>query len=167
MPKTPAELAIEQAHELAAREAAELAEILKTVPGGAELVQWFEPATNTHYNFGDAEIISLHLDRTKPSILRFWTYRISRDGDRDIIVTFTLEEITDLKLEGFSRQNVIGGLQLRRVAGKDEYELRLVGCYGLEGTIRFRRIQVAFAPGRPDDHSHETKELPRRGSSVR
>jgi hypothetical protein len=156
MPKTSAELASEQARELAAREAAELAEILKTVPGGAELVQWFDAATNTDYtpNFGDAEIISLHLDRTKPSILRFWTYRNFRDGDRHIIVTFTLEEVTDLKLEGFSHQNVIGGLQLRRVAGKDEYELLLVGCYGLEGTIRARRVKIAFAPGRPDVDRH-------------
>jgi hypothetical protein len=59
---------------------------------------------------------SLHLDRTRPSTLRFWTHRNFRDGDRHIIVTFTFEEITHLRLEGFSRQNVIDGLELRRVS---------------------------------------------------
>ena len=169
MSKTPAEIELERKDELAAREAAELAEMLKTVPGGAGLVQWFAGATNPLRtpNFGDAEIISLHLDRIKPSILRLWTYRNFRDGDRDIIVTFTLEGVTALRLEGFSHQNVIGGLQLRQVAAGDEYELLLLGCYGLEGTIRFRGLQIAFAPGRPDDHRHKTKKLSRRGRSIR
>ncbi|MFI5013420.1 MAG: hypothetical protein ACHQAY_13845 [Hyphomicrobiales bacterium] len=138
------------------------------IPGGPDLVAWFGHVPN----FQDAEIVSLDLHRRGPSILRihFWNRRNEIDDcgyyvlDRHAVVAFTLEDIMDLQLDGFSHQNVIFGLQLRRASERpdrrpyysldpspDDYEIQLEPCFGLDGSIRCRRISVAFIPGKPDD----------------
>ncbi|MBP2498967.1 hypothetical protein ABID82_006539 [Methylobacterium sp. PvP062] len=68
----------------------------------------------------------------------------------------------DLRLDGFSRQNVIGGLILRRAPDRperrnylaldptpDDIEIELEPCYGLDGLIRARSVAIAFEPGEP------------------
>jgi Immunity protein 50 len=141
--------------------------IYDAVPGGAELVRWFgrEPS------FHDAEILSLHLRRKGRSVLRLhgWinTGAVGSDGyyvlDRHAIVTFTLEGVMDLRLGGFSVQNVIGGLILRRAPDRPErrgyltleplpqdIEIELEPCYGLDGWIRARSVSITFEPGKPN-----------------
>ena len=141
--------------------------IYDVVPGGAELLRWFgrEPS------FHDAEMLSLDLRRKGQSEFRFhgWitTDELGEDGfvvrDRHAIVTFTLEGIMDLQLDGFSIQNVIGGLILRRAPHRPErqgylaldplpqdIEIELEPCYGLNGLIRARSVTISFQPGRPD-----------------
>lgn len=135
------------------------------IAGGAELVRWFGQEPTFH----DAEILSLHLRRKGQSslCLHGWinTGEVGQDGyyvlDRHAIVTFTLTEVVDLKLDGFSRQNVIGGLVLRRAPDRaDRYgyfsplpqdiEVELEPCYGLDGFIRARSVSIEFKPGKPD-----------------
>ena len=139
--------------------------IYDAVPGGSELVRWFgrEPS------FHDAEILSLYLRRKGRSILRLhgWinTGAVGPDGyyvlDRHAIVTFTLDGVMDLQLDGFSVQNVIGGLILRRAPDRPErrgyfeplpqdIEIELEPCYGLDGLIRARSVSITFEPGKPD-----------------
>jgi len=69
----------------------------------------------------------------------------------------------DLQLDGFSVQNVIGGLILRRAPDRPErrgyvaleplpqdIEIELEPCYGLDGLIRARSVSITFEPGKPD-----------------
>lgn len=137
------------------------------LPGGAELLRWFGRVPSFH----DAEIISLDLRRKGKSALSLhsWvgTDKVSEAGfivlDRHAVVTFTLEGIMDLQLDGFSTQNVIGGLTLRRATDRPErrgylalaplpqdLEIELEPCYGLNGTIRARSVAITCQPGKPD-----------------
>ena len=141
--------------------------IYDVVPGGAHLMRWFGQVPSFH----DAEILSLHLRRKAQSVLRLhgWTNtgEVGRDGyfilDRHAIVTFTLSGVMDLQLDGFSIQNVIGGLVLRRAPDRPErrghlaldplpqdIEIELEPCYGLSGLIRARAVTITFEPGKPN-----------------
>jgi hypothetical protein len=91
--------------------------IYDNVSGGPELLTWFGEEPTFH----DAEVISLSLSRTGPSELKIhgWiaTDDVDPNGyivlDKHAIVTFSLEGVMDLQLDGFSGQNVVGGLVLR------------------------------------------------------
>jgi hypothetical protein len=140
--------------------------IYDTVPGGAELVRWFGQVPTFH----DAEILALDLRRRSASSLKIhgWisTGRISRDGtselDKHAVVTFAIESVMDLKLDGFSPQNVINGLVLRRAAVRpdrrpflsldplpEDVEIELEPSFGLEGFVRARSVSITFVPGKP------------------
>lgn len=68
----------------------------------------------------------------------------------------------DLQLSGFSDQNVIFGLILRYATDRgradyyampealDDIEIELLPCYGLDGFIRAKKLEISFTPGRPD-----------------
>jgi hypothetical protein len=141
-------------------------QIYDAVVGGTELVQWFGRVPSFH----DAEILSLCLHRRGESFLRLhgWimTGAVGQDGyfilDKHAIVTFRLTEIMDLQLSSFSRQNVIGGLTLRRAPYRpdrrphltsdplpEDIEVELEPCYGLDGLIRARSVSITFEPGKP------------------
>jgi hypothetical protein len=143
--------------------------IIENLPGGPELLAWFGHVPSFH----DAEIISLHLDRSGPSTLRIHTWdatgRVDSKGfyilEKDVVVTFILEEVESLELESFSHQNVIGGLESNGIKAEassfgmqwiqpptprpDLYEVVLHPCFGLSGTIRARRVSSALAPAEP------------------
>ena len=139
-------------------------DVLASIPGGPELLAWFGHVPRFH----DAEIISLHLNRTGPSTLSIHTWEITDTVDskgfyvleKQAIVTFTLEEIENLELEGFSHQNVLGGLELNRIEAEastsgrqgirpDLYEIVLHPCYGLSGSIRAQQVSIALTPSEP------------------
>ena len=137
-------------------------DVLESVPGGPDLLAWFGHVPRFH----DAEIISLHLNRTGPSTLSIHTWEITDTVDskgfyvleKQAIVTFTLEEIENLELEGFSHQNVLGGLELNRIEAStsgrqgirpDLYETVLHPCYGLSGSIRAQQVSIALTPSEP------------------
>ncbi|MFB0493741.1 hypothetical protein ABIE45_006397 [Methylobacterium sp. OAE515] len=142
------------------------ANIYAEVPGGPELVRHFGRVPSFH----DGEILGLRLDRDGPSTLRVhgWinTGGVGLDGalalKRHAVVTFTLRGVMDLRLDGFSRQNIIGGLILRRALDRPErryhlaldpapedIEIELVPCYGLDGLIRARSVAITFEAGGP------------------
>lgn len=121
-------------------------------------------------SFHDGEILSLHLNRDGPSALRIhgWitTDRVGLDGslvlERHAVVTFTLRGIMDLRLNGFSIQNVIGGLILRRASDRPERrgylaldpapdDIELEPCFGLDGLIRARSVAITFEPRKPGE----------------
>jgi len=141
--------------------------IYAEIPGGSELVAWFgrEP------RFHDAEIVGLNLRRRAESTLdvHFWTAtgEVDERGyfvlDNHVLVTFAMEEIVDLELDGFNHQNAIYGLSLRRspidperapyVMGDspDDFEIEIEGAYGMEGRIRCQKISIRLTPGKPAD----------------
>jgi hypothetical protein len=140
-------------------ECEETANVLKTLSGGPELLVWFggEP------NFGDAELVSLWLDRTATSYLCI--ARQSAPGTngtpKEAIIKFHLTDMIDVVIEGFSHQNVIGGLMLRRAPSKEsdlslhgiglvypQHEITLEPCAGAFGTIRASIINISIEPVR-------------------
>ena len=142
--------------------------IYANIQGGPNLLAWFGHIPDFH----DAEIVSFGLRRRAPSMLVIHAWNRTNEADarghrildRHAIVTFALEDIVDLQLNGFSHQNVISGLHLRRAPARpdrrpfygldpspSDYEIELEPCFGLDGMIRCRRILVDLIPGKPDD----------------
>ncbi|PZO03177.1 MAG: hypothetical protein DCF30_03355 [Hyphomicrobiales bacterium] len=138
-----------------------------SLPGGNDVIEWFGRVPDFH----DAEIISLHLDRGGPSRLAIHFFKLQQsithskgvmEPTGDAIVTFELDYIVDLNLDGFGHQNVIYGLKLTRADADParapyyaidhsplDYEIELEPCYGLGGKIRARTVRLLFELGRP------------------
>jgi hypothetical protein len=133
--------------------------LLKTIPGGPEAVAWF----NGWPEFGDAEVLELRLARRGPRLLRI-SARAS-EGEKvgppfkEAIFDFTLRDMIDVNLEGFSGQNVIGGLSLHRSADqpvhpslygiglvRGEVEIELWPCAGAHGMIRCTIEKIVITP---------------------
>lgn len=144
--------------------------LLREIPGGSEVLNWF----GKYYDFHDAEILRLELNRRSPSFLRIYGYGVGKDGtgawvsQKHAIITFTLDGVYDLELDGFSHQNVIGSLTIARVdanherkpffdfsASENSFEIILEPCYGMDGVIRCNSILVTLEPGRQKDHARK------------
>ncbi len=127
------------------------------IPGYKQFTDWCTGWPSFH----DSEIIGLELNRRAPSKLiihvlggpkpTFGPRADSRYSSppTDVVVTFTLEEIEDLELDGFSCQNVIFALELERKEGL--FQFTMAPCYGLAGEIFARKVSIQFRPGRPAD----------------
>lgn len=127
------------------------AEILNEVPGGADLLRWFEGRVPS---FHDAEIISVTLDREGISgNIRIRTFEMTSDVDaqgyfvlkKHVVVGFQLSGITGLELTDFNHQNVIYGLALTRTESGD-FKLELEPCYGLFGFIEAQTVTIDIQP---------------------
>ena len=141
-------------------------EVYNRVPGGRELIDWFGRVPSFH----DGEIVSLELRRRAPSVLAIHAWNTTWDAekrfvpDKEAVVTFEMNDLIDVQLEGFSHQNVIGGLNLshgpiseerRRFVdypSDEDFEIELEPCYGLDGRIRCRSLRIRFSPGPPGDY---------------
>ncbi|NKK65730.1 hypothetical protein GFL88_19810 [Rhizobium leguminosarum bv. viciae] len=104
------------------------------------------------------------------------TDAVDQDGyrglDKHAVVTFSFEDILDLRLDGFSHQNVINGLVLRSATdrgrvgsyalpkGPEDIEIELRPCYGFDGFIRAKKVTETFRPGRPDDDKLTAATVP-------
>jgi len=141
--------------------------IYAEIPGGSDLIAWFggEP------RFHDAEIVGLNLRRRAESTLdvHFWTAtgEVDEHGyfalGNHVMVTFAMEEIVDLELDGFNHQNAIYSLSLHHspidpdrapyVVGDSpqDYEIAIEGAYGMEGRVRCQKISIRLTPGKPAD----------------
>jgi hypothetical protein len=127
------------------------------IAGYQEFVEWCSGWPSFH----DSEIVTLELNRRAPSKLvihvlggpkpTFGPRSDSRYSSppTDVVVTFVLEEIEDLNLEGFSHQNVIFALELEHDAGL--FKFRMDPGYGLAGKIAARKVSIEFLPGAPVD----------------
>ena len=120
-------------------------------PGAEKVTQWFGQWPSFH----DAEILELHLDRTGRSWIKIHAWNMTDQVDekdhyrleKHAVVTFTLENVTGLQVDGFSSQNVIAGLEVERIA--EGFRITLDPCYGLAGTLEAARVTVDVAPGKP------------------
>jgi hypothetical protein len=121
------------------------------VPGAVEIVNWFGQWPTFH----DAEIVSIELNRSGTSTLKVHTFVTTKELDargcfmtnKHAVVSFLLDDICALQLDGFNHQNVIFDLELKR--HNEGYEVVLGGCYGFEGRIVAREIQITFEAGVP------------------
>ncbi len=85
--------------------------------------------------------------------------------DKHVVVTFRLKSISGLRLDGFSGQNVIDGLTVRRygsacdVLGQEfmscappeagDFGVVLDATFGVGGAIYARELRIAFEPRVP------------------
>ena len=124
---------------------------LEQIYGAAELNAWFGYWPEFH----DAEILSLHLNRTGSSSLLVHTWEMTKEVDekgyyvlaKHIVVEFVLEGVSGLNLTGFNQQNVIFGLGFEKT--DSGFRLTLEDCYGLAGSIEIEKISVRLVPGEP------------------
>ena len=93
-------------------------------------------------SFHDAEILELHLERSGKSWIKI--YKV---WGKQAVITFKMENLTDLELADFSQQNVIASLELE----KTDKGIRLIlsPCYGLAGYLEAERMSVEIATGGP------------------
>ena len=127
--------------------------VLGEVQGGPDLLAWFGGRAPS---FHDAEVLSLELDRAGAICrLRVHAFEITNAVDqagycvlaRHAVVSFELGDVTELKLDGFNHQNVLGGLSIERAT--NGYRVELEPCWGLSGFLMTRTIQIAVSPGAP------------------
>ena len=120
----------------------ETTEVIKTVPGGIALLDFFGEVPVT---FHDAEVSGLLLDRRGPS----WLDIVLIWRQPEAIVRFHLTDWIDLNIRGFSHQNVVGELNIRRAGERHvdpwelgvglvpgEHEIELEPIFGAFGTLR-------------------------------
>ena len=144
------------------------------IPGGPELLAFFGEVPSFH----DAEIVGLELNRRTTSYLRIHGWVVDRSNPKqwiavkNAVVTFALEGISDLELDGFSHQNVIGSLMITKAiidlerkpyisqieAQKQDFEIALEPCFGMDGRIRCKSISIQFEPGIPSDSRRDQKD---------
>src|SRR6266567_3356891 len=119
------------------------------IPGAEELVRWF----GFWPSFHDAEVLEVRLDRLSRFSIRIHTWRMTKEVDAQgyfvldhhVVVTFWLEGLTGLSLEGFNAQNVIAGLDVEPTP--TGHLLRLASCYGLAGELEAAKISISIEPG--------------------
>jgi immunity protein 50 of polymorphic toxin system len=111
--------------------------MLPKISGVEEIVSWYGEWPSFH----DAEILELHLERTGRCWLKIYTV-----WNKQAVVTFKMEEVTDLELADFSHQNVIGGLELEETPTGTR--LIMTPCYGLAGYLEAKRMSVELSPGK-------------------
>ena len=119
--------------------------------GAQKLIDWF----GCWPSFHDAEVISIELNREGVSKLRvhFFSTR-NRTNDRGYyitenhaIVSFILEDIAQLELNGFNHQNVLSSISVNPV--DTQYEIILGDCYGVSGRILASKLSFELEPGMP------------------
>jgi hypothetical protein len=123
------------------------------VAGSEALLQWFGEWPSFH----DAEVLSITLNRIGTSCVRIHTWEttaeIGSNGccvlRKHVIVSFFLNGLKDIELAGFSSQNVIFGLSVKR--SEEGLHLILGPCYGVAGSLTAEAIRVEIEPGKPAD----------------
>ncbi len=137
-------------------------ELLNAVPGGPELVEWFDGHAP---RFHDAEVTSIAFDRTGPTcLLRVHGFKVSRAVKPDgpyvfkghAVVTFRIDEVTEMQLDGFNHQNALMGLSIAH--GPNEgFRVELDPAYGLSGFVEGRSLSIAIEPGIPPGSQYEAQ----------
>jgi hypothetical protein len=123
--------------------------LLGTIPGGTDLLARLGGVADFH----DAEIVGLTLDRSGTSTL---VLKVT-EGPKQALVRFTLNQWIDVNLNGFSQQNVINRLMIRRTKERriepwesgtgvqvGEFEITLAPCFGAYGMIRANIERIEF-----------------------
>ena len=122
---------------------------LAGIAGDPEVYDWFGRWPQFH----DAEVLSLHLNRTGTSVLTVHAWDMTDKVDsggfyvlqKHIIVRFLLDGITESSFEDFNHQNVLFGLQLtKQDAG---FNLTLDSSFGLSGSILAKNPAIEMTPG--------------------
>jgi Immunity protein 50 len=110
-------------------------ELARNLPGASDVIAAFGEWPSFH----DAEILRVVINRGGRSEV---TIRLMIPAYQQKCVTFTLEKIVDMRLEGEDAdvQNVIGGLLIE--ADERFISVHFSPCYGLAGYIKAESVTV-------------------------
>ena len=129
------------------------AKLLGEVPGGQQLLEWFDGRAPS---FHDAEVLELSLDRNKARCsIKIHAFRMTSEVDakgyfvldKHVLVSFRLEGVVNLELNDFNEQNAILGMALSRTADQG-FRLELDPAYGLFGFVEARSLTIDLEPGK-------------------
>ena len=127
-------------------------ELLASVPGARDLVEWFGRMPHFH----DAELRSISLSSTGPSLLQIYAFNMTDKVDdkgffileKHAAVTVKLTDVTAIDLGDFDMQpGIIFGMEFSKVDG--EFRISWDSSYGVSGAIRAKLISVSIQPGKP------------------
>lgn len=126
---------------------------LSSIPGGAELIEWFLGVPSFH----DAEVLELTLSANGRCVMRLhaWTNsgRLDDQGyfisENHASVSFVLEGIKEVDLLDL---NLSPAIVYRLEISKREDHIRIEwdSSYGVYGHIKADRVHISFSPGKPE-----------------
>jgi Immunity protein 50 len=126
--------------------------ILQDIPGGKALLDWFGRVPRFH----DANLFEIALNSKGLSVMRVHTWQMTNkvdargyiELDKHVVVTITLEEVTDITLTEF---NLVPGIifDLEVTKADESMQLAWGGSYGVAGTLRAKKIRFDLQPGKP------------------
>ncbi|HZO45703.1 MAG TPA: Imm50 family immunity protein [Xanthobacteraceae bacterium] len=125
--------------------------ILHELPGGEALSKWFGHVPHFH----DANLLEVKLSSQEQSVLRVHTWEITDKTDargyfvldRHVVVTITLNDVTNVALDDFNLPGIIHFMKITKV--DDTYQFAWGASYGVRGAIRAKHASFALAPGKP------------------
>jgi hypothetical protein len=135
-------------------------ELLASLPGGRELIDWFGFVPTFH----DATLLEMAV-RERTVVLRLHCFRITDAVnargffilDKHTDVAISLSGVTGLTLNGDAAA-IVSELGVRRVGSspprlanvagpsKGDYELSIESSYGLEGSIFAKGVSFTYSP---------------------
>ncbi|QPQ56074.1 hypothetical protein IC614_05755 [Allosphingosinicella flava] len=112
------------------------------IPGMKDVMEWFgyKPV------FHDAIILAVDLRRDpNPSLIKLFYWRTKKNFRRDLhaLVTFYVEGIESLDLEGWN-DNHVSDLDVKYDG--ESYVMDITSSSGFDGEIRARKISVSVEP---------------------
>jgi hypothetical protein len=124
---------------------------LQNVTGLDSLVRWFGRVPRFH----DAKLLNIALHNNEPSTLRIHAFQMTDKVDeqghfvleKHAVVTLSLKEVTSISLTDFGLPGIIHDLQITEAS--DGAQITWNSSYGVEGTLRAKRISISLQPGKP------------------
>lgn len=134
--------------------------VIHELPGADALFQWFGYWPDFH----DAEVLAIDLNRSGSSRVRVHTFDVSDQVGNDgcnvcvkhVVVSFVLDGLESIQLQGFNRQNVVSKVAVIRT--EEGLLLLLEPCYGAEGSLTAERISIEIEPGVPPDSQYRKND---------
>jgi hypothetical protein len=125
--------------------------VLLEIPGGKALFDWFARVPRFH----DAELLEIDLSSNGPSMLRLHAWQITDEVDaegyfvldKNVVVTITLREVTQVALNDFNLPAIIFVLEIERTA--EGYRISWDASYGAEGSLQANEVRFDLMPGKP------------------
>ena len=135
----------------------ETEKIISEIDGGPEFLKWMGLNYTGELAFGDSEVVELSMKRIGSSVLTLWVEQFSSTGANKALVHLYLKDMIDVSIEGFSLQNVIGGLEIKRTelgyvhpsllgigADYPDHQIILEPCAGAFGSIKATIERIEF-----------------------
>ncbi len=126
------------------------------MPGAEDVLAWFGYWPTFH----DAEVLSISFDRRTGCWVSIHAFEVTRDVDpgghyrttKHAVITFSMEGFlngetgaSSTRISFFNHQNVLTSARVQR--RPEGYELKLEGCFGVDGSMFCERMRVSEEPG--------------------
>jgi Immunity protein 50 len=125
--------------------------ILREIPGGDALFEWFGRAPLFH----DAYLLEISLSTKRSSVMRLHTWEMTDRTDakgyfileKHVVVTVTFSEVMNIALSDFNLKGIVDRMHITKIDG--DYEFAWDASYGVDGSIRAKQAHIGLTPGKP------------------